>query len=736
MQLFMSKFTLVIITIVALFFSVGCSGEDKKEEVKVEKPAVESAISVKVQDINTTITDSLQTISFLITSSNEIESFEVKVNNIDKTNLVTLKDNILKIEPTAEDSLPFDYIFVSLELTDTEGFVYSETFNFNVDIDIPIVVGLSASPQSGYAPLDIIFSPIVNSAESIQLYHWDFGDGSVSDSNSSRENLIGSPIEHTYKEVGKYTVTLKVYDSNYQPATSEIVIDILNEPPVVIKVESSPSNGALPLSTAFSVSASDSEGIEAFLWDFDNDGVIDFNDTITSSYNKTASSYKTYIYDSVGEFNAKVTIVDVTGASTVVSVPSISVLVGEVGTPSVRGYVTPASGVAPFEVTLSTYAYNPTVKWEWDFDNDGVYDYESSINEKVNHTYTVAGTYFPRVRVTNAEGLSSSDTVEVTVEQDISLTRTSDTIDVKSAEESTIEVSVAGVANTSLIIEDRNKKTVKTLLDWKERSGIFTASWDGADGDGSVLAQGDYYAVLLYKEGGESKRFDLRDDRDNKDIALKTNILAGDTFAPYLEPMLIEFNLTEASEVSLDIGPDGTSVTERIKTILLKEPLGKGFYSFRWAGDANDGTVADLSLYKDKYPSDADYYMTGGFTNKLADNAIFVKSGVSITNLTTDIPIYIPNALDENAQRNKLLISFDLSVNASVMLTINDASTGALIASKAYDTLTKGSNTIEWDGRDENGKYIAPEVYRIGLKATDIYGYTSLTQYALQRIFY
>ncbi|MEA2091542.1 MAG: FlgD immunoglobulin-like domain containing protein, partial [Campylobacterota bacterium] len=213
---------------------------------------------------------------------------------------------------------------------------------------------------------------------------------------------------------------------------------------------------------------------------------------------------------------------------------------------------------------------------------------------------------------------------------------------------------------------------------------------------------------------------------------LVTNISGGDVFAPYLGPLLIEFNITEASEVSLDIGPDGYTVTERIKTLLLKKPLGKGFYRFKWAGDANDGTLADLSQYKEKYPSSANYYMTGGFSNKLAENAVYVKSGVSVSNLHSDAPIYIPNA----KEGKKLSISFDLSTDASVTLSINDAKSGATVMIKQYASLTEGSQIVEWDGKDEDGKYIAPGVYRIGIKATDSYGYTSLTQYALQRIFY
>ena len=643
--------------------------------------------------------------------------------------------DILEIQPTSTAMLPFDYVIVTLTLTDKEGYTYTQTYDFNVDFDIAIASGFSAVPQIGYAPLEVTFSPKVSAKEPIQFYHWDFGDGTKNDSNTSRANLIGSPVKHTYAQAGDYTAVLTIYDSTYQPATSQLIVKVFNQPPVVTSIDASPSNGSFPLDTDFFASATDKEGIREFLWDFNGDGVVDYNDSkidVNDSTNiiKSAYSNYTYTYDTVGEYQAMLTVTDINGSSTVVKVPTISVSVGPIGTPTIKAYAYPSSGSAPLETRIYTYgSYN---KWEWDFDGDGVFDYSSTTTGSVDHNYTAAGNYFARLQVTNSSGLKSSDTVEIRVDQDIALTRSVDTIDMKKSESVDINVTVAGLTETTLLIENSRYQPIVTLLEWQERSGVLNVTWDGTDSGGAVVSEGDYYVVLLYKENGETKRFDLRDERNNNDRPLVTNISAGDVFAPYLEPMLIEFNLTEASEVSLDIGPDGTSVTERIKTLLLKKPMGKGFYRFKWAGDANDGTLADLSEFKEKYPSDADYYMTGGFSNRLAENAVYVKSGVSVSNLKSDTPVYIPNAKGGK----KLSISFDLSADASVTLSVNDAKSGATVVTKEYASLTEGTQAVEWDGKDEEGKYIAPGVYRIGIKATDKYGYTSLTQYALERIFY
>ena len=730
------RFATLLLFTFALIFSVGCSsggGGGTKTT-----PGVVAQISIEAQNINITILDPLTSISYIITSKYDIKTFQIKINNIDRTELVTFKDGLLTIQPTAKAMLPSDYLLITVILTDSEGYTYTQTFEYILDFEISIASGFTAVPQFGFAPVEVTFTPKISAEESIQLYHWDFGDGTKNDSNTSRTNLIGSPVKHTYTKAGDYTVILTIYDSLYQPATSELIVKVFNEPPVVTNINVSPSNGALPLKSYFSASAKDNEGIKEFLWDFDSDGVIDYNDTKVdenTTYIPTSSSSSTnHTYDTIGSYQARLTITDVNGSSIIVDVPTISVYVGPVGTPTVTASAYPASGKAPLSVNFSS-SYGSFDKWEWDFDGDGNYDYSSTVSGSVEHNYSVAGTFFATIQVTK-DGLKSSDSIEITVTQNISLSRSTDTIDIKQVEVVDINVTVAGLTETTLLIENSRYQPIVTLLDWAERSGVINVIWDGTNANGITVAEGDYYAVLLYKENDETKRFDLREERDSYDKPLITNVDAGDVFAPYLEPMLIEFNLTEAAEVSLDIGPDGYTVTERIKTLLLKQPMGKGSYTLEWAGDANDGTVADLSIYKDKYPSSANYYMTGGFSNALADNAIFVKSGVTISNLESDAPVYVPNAIDEDQVRNKLSISFDLSADASINLTVNDANSGATVMSKEYASLTKGSQAIEWDGKDEDGKYIAPGVYRIGVKATDTYGYTSLTQYTLQRIFY
>ena len=66
-------------------------------------------------------------------------------------------------------------------------------------------------------------------------------------------------------------------------------------------------------------------------------------------------------------------------------------------------------------VTLSaTVQPNQTVKYRWDFNNDGVFDTTASSNPTVTHRYPDEKRVTARVRAVNANGVKAFDTVTFT----------------------------------------------------------------------------------------------------------------------------------------------------------------------------------------------------------------------------------------------------------------------------------------------------------------------------------
>ena len=692
-------------------------------------------IIVTAREINQTITSRLQKLHYDIESHYPITSYGIEINGIDRSDLASLKGSVLTLTPTPTSKLPTDYLITTVSLVNSAGRSVMRSFEYDLDINSSLAVYFTAEPQVGYAPLDVRMTPEVDAKESIQLYHWYFGDGEKSDSNTSRENLIGTPINHTYENVGTYDAKLVVYDSNYRKTSYTLPIQVLNAPPVVTGVTASPSNGHVPLDVDFYATARDHEGIKEFRMDYDGDGKVDEIIRESKPYPTYANLNVSHTYKKTGTYQARITVVDGRGKTAKFAIPTLKIEAVSGEYPYVSGSGYPRYGKAPLSVDLNCYAYSNITKWEWDFDGDGRYDYSSTQSCEVSHLYTRSGTYYARVRVTNSEGKKVSDSVEVNVLQEISVTRSRDTIDVRRAEKTDINVTVSGKTRVKVFLEDHRYRYVHTLQKWKEMNGTVRLHWNGMDRQGKAVAEGDYYVVVLYEDGGSVKRLDLRDQRNRSDVALTTNISAGQVFAPFLTPMEVTFTLPVAAEVSLDIGPTGSSVTERIRTLFARTPMGAGDYRILWSGDTNDGTLLDLKKYQEKYPYEARFIIFGGFYNQLADNAIFVKNPLSVTGLSTDPVIYSPKRGDEEFSKD-LEIRFRLSAAAYVTLSINDAETGGTFLSWQSGRLSRGLNKLYWNGRDKDGKLLAPGVYRIGIKAVDSKGRESLTRYILQRIFY
>lgn len=118
-----------------------------------------------------------------------------------------------------------------------------------------------------------------------------------------------------------------------------------------------PTAGPSPLTVQFtSLAVSGAPGgVLNYLWDFDNDGVID--DTTPNP---------THVYTSCGSFTPSLTIVDALGTTTETKVDYV---VTDVLTPSFSNQL-----LAPLTVQFTDTTTPTPTSWAWDFNNDGVVD--------------------------------------------------------------------------------------------------------------------------------------------------------------------------------------------------------------------------------------------------------------------------------------------------------------------------------------------------------------------------
>lgn len=568
-----------------------------------------------------------------------------------------------------------------------------------------------AVPTFGDAPLAVTFSPDANTDNAIELYEWDFdGDGTI-----DRRETVGGNFTYTYQDSGVYLAALTVTDSNGDTSTSTLEINVGNEAPVVT-AEATPSNGGIPLVVSFSANATDDNGIQDYAWDFDGDGVVDAT---------TTSSTTQFNYEQQGVFQPILTVQDTLGAATTLQVPSVEVRAGPPGTPTVSAGASVTSGTVPLTVALSAAVTNlggATVsEYEWDLDGDGAYESSGSTGN-LSHVYNAPGRFFTRVRVTTSANVTAEDVVEIVVLPSVALSVSEDTIDIEMAGLTSVDTVLGGTTNVSVVIEDADGTLVRTLVPATLRlAGEYSDEWDGRNDAGEFVPEGQYRAILLYDYDGATERLDLGLSTGGRQYnPPRTRIPS--SFQPYADnPLVIDFTLSSPAEITAFMGR--FNVNTRIVTFFQRDAFGRGTHRVTWHGENSDGQLI--------HPPAGDSFLFGIWAYELPDNAIYVQNKIDVDALAAAPPIFTPTGRETVSD-----ISFTLDKPGSVEIVINDASSGVACRTEIVTGLAAGENVWQWDGQDDNGNFVAPGSYRIGVTGNDANGGKSLTQYTLQRVYY
>jgi len=161
---------------------------------------------------------------------------------------------------------------------------------------------ISSDYAPDFAPLTVNFDG--SSSTDASSWQWSFGDGS---------QASGSTATHRYDYAGAFTATLTVVSETGLVDRSEMVIDVINQPPFAQGTIDS-AGGELPLSVNVSDGGSyDVDGtIASLLWDFGNG---------FTSANTTAS----HSYQQAGEYLVTLTATDNLGAQTTAVIGTIVV---------------------------------------------------------------------------------------------------------------------------------------------------------------------------------------------------------------------------------------------------------------------------------------------------------------------------------------------------------------------------------------------------------------------------
>ncbi|MCD6328689.1 PKD domain-containing protein [bacterium] len=309
---------------------------------------------------------------------------------------------------------------VVVEVKDAHGATDQVTQAIDVEQgNRPPVACFTVVPQNGTTEtvfeFDASCSSDPDSDTSAQLQiRWDFeGDGVFDTSFSTTKSAY-----HTYTTTGYKDAVLEVLDTEggTDTATQRLFIEAANVPPVAC-FGITPESGNT--TTNFSLDAScsnDPDGSEAtlqFRWDFENDGVFDtaYLSTPFISHQFTTAGSKTVLLE----------VKDIRGS---VNTTTRNLTVDEQNVPPVACFtVTPLYGNTTTDFAVNATCSNDpdgseaTLRFRWDWTNDGVFDTSYSNQKTASHRYTTPGTKTIVLQAMDSEGATDQTTWTVEVEQ-------------------------------------------------------------------------------------------------------------------------------------------------------------------------------------------------------------------------------------------------------------------------------------------------------------------------------
>lgn len=296
--------------------------------------------------------------------------------------------------PTHRFASPGTYR-VSLTITTRAGQTVS-TFRDITVLNAPPIAAFTFSPAAPRLGEMVTFSAAGSSDPDgrIVSYEWDFDGDGVTDAT-------GSSVTHGFDIVGARPVTLRVTDDSGAWSSVTHPVPVQTTPPTAA-FTFTPTNPNTGQVITFDSGGSTNPGGTIILreWDFNNDGHTDATGLQVTHSFATAGAYPVTL--------------KVTNSDGGVGVITHVVPVGVGGTgganqPPVADFTfAPPSGtdvhindVVAFKADGSSDPDGTIVAYEWDFNNDGIYD---ATGKDVTHVFHAGGAQIVMLKVTDDKG--------------------------------------------------------------------------------------------------------------------------------------------------------------------------------------------------------------------------------------------------------------------------------------------------------------------------------------------
>ena len=249
----------------------------------------------------------------------------------------------------------------------------------------------SATPTSGPEPLTVRFTDTSTSRDGITAWEWDFESDGIVDSTEP------NPI-HVYDQDGKYTVTLRVYESDgdSDTETKAHYVTVTDTEPRA-DFNATPTSGLAPLQVSFTDTSTSYDEIVSWAWEF--------GDGKTSTQKNPIHKFS----DS-GTFNVRLTVTDADGSPDTITKQILVLNNAPIADFDIVSSEKPKTNEEITFVDTSSDPDGDVVSWFWDFGDE-----KTSSTQNATHKYQDPGTFVVSLTITDNHGATDTAFRNVTI---------------------------------------------------------------------------------------------------------------------------------------------------------------------------------------------------------------------------------------------------------------------------------------------------------------------------------
>jgi len=268
-----------------------------------------------------------------------------------------------------------------------------------------------------------------------------------------------------------------------------------------------------------------------------------------------------------------------------------------------------------------------------------------------------------------------------------------------------------------LVIKNQQGLAVRALVDSERDAGTYADVWDGRDDTGKLVPDGPYFYVAEARVGATTLVWDLSHDYlDNYFESRDDLVISG--FDPFNNrPLIVGYSTAEPGLTTVSLFNPGLQSLdcdqpiEKALCMLNRVYQESGSHEFVWSGldpagryRGNDYTQLSVTVIRDRF----------------ARNAVIVYGTRPTIRNVTATPSVIASGATAAA------VSFDLTTHgetaASVTVAFVNQSSRSALKRIELPAQRPGRVSLQWDGRADNGAWVAPGSYTIDVVATDTIG--------------